>query len=639
MQIEALQRRCLLSATGWTVDVSDPFGVGTATTDEIKRLVPYAGNQWADHISGTGANVLVRVLLDKLVSTATGSSPVNVEVRTVKGVKIFEQGATNKLRTGNDGNGAEPDIELHINPDYAKTLWFDPSPETRGSASAAPVPVGKVDAVSVLMHEFGHAFVFNGFRNDQTGALAKSTEASAFDSDVTVDSGSHPFYVGSNAQAAFGGKPVPLTFRGPTTGDIYHLGNPAPGAGSELSTALMNSVGFDTGFRYFLDNQLLAVLQDTLVAGTPDPIIIDKLPTTISFTGTKVYTNAFKQKVTLTLQGPGQARLIFADTVGGNAGTAANPADPLSLTLTGTSSKTTLFTVKPNANFIVGMVSSAGGVKSFSATTMAAKTVTLAGASSLALGNVGGTPITIGSAAGKLTFSAKSLTDAVLSLPDVTTMTVGNWLTTDVNSRPSTINSARSIKVSSNFSVTVSIKKDLGSVTVAQGVKNLNLSVGKSIGAITVGRNLQNSAISAAAILGITVKGSIASSQIRASSGLRKVQAGSLSNSKIGVAVIGNLPDSLPTTQTVAQTFVNSKATLSDVTITGSVVSSLLMAPKVSNVKIGTASAKNGGRAFGVLADVLTSVSGKSSVKGAFNVASSAKGAAVKDNDFSVIAI
>jgi hypothetical protein len=639
MQIEALQRRCLLSATGYTIDVSDPSGVGTAITDEVKRLIPYSGNLWADHIGGTGASLLVRVLFDNLVATATGSSPVNTQVRTLNGIKVYEQGATNKLRTGIDGNGAEPDVEIHINPAYAKTLWFDPSPETRGTASAQTVPAGKVDAVSVLAHEFGHAFVFNGLRADATAALIKADEESTFDYNVGVLSGGHAYFNGANAQAAYGGRSVPLTYKGTTTGDLYHLGNAPPGDGSDLMTGLMNSVGFDTGTRYFVDNQLLAVLQDTLVAGTPDPVITDKLPTTITFTGTKVYTNAYKQKVTLKIQGAGKGVLVFPDTVGGNAGSAGNPQDPISLTLTGTNAKTTVFTVTPNANFIVGSVSAGAAVKSFSATTMAANTITLAGAGSIALGNVGGTSITIGSAGGKLTFVAKSLTDAALSLPDVATLTVGNWLTTDPNGRPSTMNSAAAIKVTSNFSTSLTIKKDLGAASVSQGVNGLNLSVGKSIGSLTVGRNLAGSSISAANILGINVKGGISTTQIRATSLIRKVQAGSLTNSKIAVAFVGALPVKLPTGQKLTETFSSSKATLSGVSVKGSVISSLLMAPKMSDITLGSVTAKNGGSLFGLLADTFTNISGKSSTKGPFSVGSAVTGAVFTDKDFTVTAL
>ena len=79
-------------------------------------------------------------------------------------------------------NGAAADIEftLGINGYLQQELWFDPSPGTR----LIPVPVTQTDAYSVMQHEFGHAFGFNGWRDGNTGALP-GDYLSTFDALVT----------------------------------------------------------------------------------------------------------------------------------------------------------------------------------------------------------------------------------------------------------------------------------------------------------------------------------------------------------------------------------------------------------------------------------------------------------------------
>ncbi|WII73402.1 hypothetical protein QJS83_05905 [Bdellovibrio sp. 22V] len=89
-----------------------------------------------------------------------------------------------------------------------QAYWIDPQPETR----TLPVPVGKVDLVTVFAHELGHGLGFNGFLERSTGAVPAHNGISVFDSLMyeTNLSGS-PVFTGAKTLTAYGSK-LPVTF-------------------------------------------------------------------------------------------------------------------------------------------------------------------------------------------------------------------------------------------------------------------------------------------------------------------------------------------------------------------------------------------------------------------------------------------
>jgi hypothetical protein len=171
---------------------------------------------------------------------------------------IFEQGAAFEVRTGMDPNGADPDIRIRIGTAYlTDQLWFDPNPQTRTD----PIPANHIDAVSVFIHELGHAFVFNGWMNGTTGQLPP-TYMSTFDEHASFD-GSNLYFNGSGATARYGG-PIPLTY-----GNYGHLGNSAPRPGSNLLIDLMNGVIYYYQTRYSISPLDLEIAKDSGMAITP----------------------------------------------------------------------------------------------------------------------------------------------------------------------------------------------------------------------------------------------------------------------------------------------------------------------------------------------------------------------------------
>jgi Domain of unknown function (DUF4114) len=228
----------------------DPAGTYARFYASIQSHVAAAGAIWSKYIAGSGSlEVIIRFSAgtDSIVSAR---SLQLVDLRTNGGLRVQEQGAAAEIRTGIDQNGTTPDIEFNFNPDnLINELWFDPDPIAR----TASVPSNKTDAVSAILHEFGHAIGFNGWKDDFTGALPADYQ-STFDEKTSFD-GTNFFFNGAKATALYGSA-VPLTF-----GNITHLGNSAPRPGSTLNLDLMNST-ISQGIRTDISALDLAILAD-----------------------------------------------------------------------------------------------------------------------------------------------------------------------------------------------------------------------------------------------------------------------------------------------------------------------------------------------------------------------------------------
>ena len=246
----ALAVRTASGQITFPVAFDDPGAAHSAYYSELTANIQAAGAHWARFLGGTG-QLSVEVVFTNSVPFAPGGSVTTGFVRNDGTRDIFEQGAAFELRTATDPNDSAPDIRILINPDYLATnLWLDPNPTQR----VDPIPPNRTDAVSVFLHELGHAFLFNGWMNGTTGELP-ATYMSTFDEHVIFD-GTDFFFTGSNAVARYGGN-VPVTF-----GNPFHLGNNAPRPGSDLIPDLMNGVVFDYQKRYRISVLDLKIAQD-----------------------------------------------------------------------------------------------------------------------------------------------------------------------------------------------------------------------------------------------------------------------------------------------------------------------------------------------------------------------------------------
>lgn len=256
-----------------TFDVSfaDPGATYGSYYADLQRVVVAAGNDWISRFHLTVDSTLSVQIGFAAIATADGGSATSTYLSTSGGINLFDQGAVAELKSGIDPNGAAPDIlfNVGINGYLQNTLWFDPDPV----AQSAAVPGNMTDARSVFLHEFGHAFGFNGWRNASNGTLPGNYQ-STFDAwsalDPSAPGGPTLVFTGPAAMAEYGA-PVPLTF-----GNWGHIGNSAPRPGSGLigmDGDLMNGVAFYHGVRYQISDLDLAMMQDMglTLAPVPEP--------------------------------------------------------------------------------------------------------------------------------------------------------------------------------------------------------------------------------------------------------------------------------------------------------------------------------------------------------------------------------
>jgi hypothetical protein len=235
----------------FSVLIKDEQGKYALYRPLIRSSILAAGAYWDYYLGGHDVNLDVVVRIDDAIDRATGRSKASSFIRNNGVYDVYEQGAAAEIRTGVDPNGDEPDIEIVLNPDYLlNELWFDSDPLLR----LAPVPPDRTDAVSVFMHELGHAFAFNGWMDGLTGAMPADYQ-SVFDELIHVQEGNF-YFMGEKAVEVYG-SPVPLSY-----GNISHVGNLPPRPGSDLIPDLMNGIVFYRGSRYYISPLDRAMMAD-----------------------------------------------------------------------------------------------------------------------------------------------------------------------------------------------------------------------------------------------------------------------------------------------------------------------------------------------------------------------------------------
>lgn len=221
---------------------------------QIEANILAAARMWAEPIDAKPCTIDILFRVDAGANRGSGRSfttaPLDGEKHGDK--KVMEQGWAAEMRTGKDANGDDPDVELVLEPGYMRTLWWDPGPTVR----KARIPVNKLDAVTVMLHELGHALAFNGWVDPRSGANDKDV-ASTYDRWVTYD-GANFFFNGPAAKKLWGG-PVPLAR---TNNNYHHVCDKPQGAQAKLKDDLMNGVTFGNGRRYQIGVMDLAILAD-----------------------------------------------------------------------------------------------------------------------------------------------------------------------------------------------------------------------------------------------------------------------------------------------------------------------------------------------------------------------------------------
>ena len=255
-----------------SVVFDDPSASHSAYYADLQRLTVAAGSAWTGHFAPlrAGADLTVQISFAD-IATSNGHSLASAWVGTGgSGQALYEQGAAFEWRTGVDANGAAPDVQINIGSGgyLQNELWFDPDP----LRLAGGVPADRTDAFSMLLHEWGHAFAFNGWLDGSTG-VSPGNYGSTFDALVGPEQGAAGttlLFSGAQASSLYGAA-VPLTF-----GNYGHLGNSSAQGGASLIPDLMNGEVFYRGTRYEISALDLAIMADVglpmaVVASVPEP--------------------------------------------------------------------------------------------------------------------------------------------------------------------------------------------------------------------------------------------------------------------------------------------------------------------------------------------------------------------------------
>ncbi len=184
--------------------------------DQIATHLAEAMQRWSRLLAIDGPRSIEVTVSISNQPTASASSAVGIPIGQVGGRDLLEQSVAYELRTGIDMNESDPDMYLDIGLAHLRNhLWFDPDPASR----SAPVPGNRTDAMSMFLHEVGHAIAYNGWSDPTTGIPA-ATHVSTFDRWMIP--GAPTVFSGPYAVASRGGTAPDLT-----TGNNKHWANPS----------------------------------------------------------------------------------------------------------------------------------------------------------------------------------------------------------------------------------------------------------------------------------------------------------------------------------------------------------------------------------------------------------------------------
>lgn len=687
---ERLESRRLFATVNWDIGISDQSTgqVATPYLAQIQNFVILTGNEWVAMIprdatapaETTTLQVSVIIRSENSDGSAGRLSARSISATNVEtGGSLFDQAATARVRYGDADDPTSADIELIIDPNYlVSTLWFDPNPAARTET----IPTGKIDAYSAILHEMGHAFFFNGFLDSVAYTPISGNDRSVFDSLLTVD-GNQPFFRGATAVGVYGGD-VPLT-----RGNLYHLGNQT-GAGTDLVPNLMNGALFNVQQRYSIGPLESAMAQDLIAAATrpEEPPPPPPEPKTVTFSGNTQtsYISASGATVLISLKGKGSGQLIFSDNT-------ATQADPISFQVFNTDAKSVLTistatTVNLPSGLSIGRILgtlNATGINFTGA-------VTIPGVTTLNLGSVTGTTLTVGTGLKSSLIGIGAVTDSNVTLPAAKTVSVASFSDTGgaaetlavASSSSSTLSipgtlsgtlnvtgTAKTVTVGNvsgrmNLSgavTTLSVPGTLaGTVSASGAVKTLNagnltgasVTVNGAASTWKIGGSVTNSQLNLQAISSLSVAGGFTQSVLRsggkgvgklliggavtdstlsADASLGAVTVGSTSGSGFFAGIAsGSLPSTYPTS---APGFANAKATIKSFLIKGGSFSdSLIVAPSLGATTLGSVTVVSAGTPFGIFADSIKTVKGATSKDPVLSIKSTSRPFTYDDQDF-----
>lgn len=226
-------------ANGLTISIIDSSGTLAPYETGIRQSVSAAWDMWAAHFTRT-APIEIEITFQASAPNVLAYAGSLAEVYTgeiYNGRRLTQTGVGVELITGRDPNGATADGRITIAADPSRLVFRDSADD--------PLPQGKLDALSIFAHEFGHVL---GFRSalGSNGAPTSANFITNYDRLVTGLTANSLQFTGQNA-VAINGANVNLASSGPS-----HLGVGGDLMATSLSAGQIKLVGV-------LD---VAVLQD-----------------------------------------------------------------------------------------------------------------------------------------------------------------------------------------------------------------------------------------------------------------------------------------------------------------------------------------------------------------------------------------
>jgi serralysin len=206
--------------TTFSVSWTDATGAG-ANAGAVLLTLQAAADAWERHFQGYGS-----IEIGVRVSEASGNTIATGGTSYYRPDALYESVPMIEIRTGNDRNGASPDINVTVSAGYIDRLFYDPS-------GRQAVPSGQLDALSVFTHEIGHGLGLLYLDGSTYAANVRLGDASTF--------------VGANATRVNGG-PVALDSSESHVNVAGDLMMPTISAGtrrgiSDLDLAMLQDLG------------------------------------------------------------------------------------------------------------------------------------------------------------------------------------------------------------------------------------------------------------------------------------------------------------------------------------------------------------------------------------------------------------
>jgi hypothetical protein len=292
-------------AFSYQVTTSDPSNSASSQLPVLRYDLEQALAGWSQYLTGPGTLIVNLVIASTATGRASGgTTAVRLTGAASGGNRVVEDGSEFALRTGQ--HLAASDITVTFDTAYFPLLDF--TPNLTATSVAAP---GKLNPISVMLHEIGHGLGISGYYS-QSGVLP-ANDVTEFDTFIRQQNGSATFQ-GENARFAYGGD-VPLTTAS-TTQNYYHFGNTlsdmsrtAATVQDPLTLDLMNGVVFFPAHPYVISALNVAVMQDLGYQLSPEGMVFAHTVTnrtasaTITGTSSDDIVNALGGQATVTGRG------------------------------------------------------------------------------------------------------------------------------------------------------------------------------------------------------------------------------------------------------------------------------------------------------------------------------------------------